>query len=612
MPESELKPKVFWDADVQMNRRDDGSMLVWQETALGPYPDRLSEKIEYWAVNAPTRTWMAERGKDGEWDRTSYSQLLTNIRAIGQALLDLGLNADRPLLILSQNSVAHGLMALGAQYVGIPSAAIAPAYSLLSADFSKLHSIGEQITPGAVFVNGLEPYKPAIEAVFADKLPILCVNGQGTGPSWQSMLATKPRGDVGTANAGTGPDTVAKFMFTSGTTGAPKAVIQTQRMLCSNMEMVRDCFAYLADEPPVLVDWAPWNHVASGNKMFNMALYNGGTYYIDAGKPTAALMGDTIRNLREISPNWYFNVPIGCEILMSAMQKDPALKKTFFKNLRVFMYAGAALAKHTWNDIERQSRDVTGREVLLCTGLGSTETAPFALFCTKPQDAPGNVGIPAKGITLKLVPSGDKLEARLKGPSITPGYWRSERLTEESFDDEGFYCLGDALRFADANDVSKGFYFDGRIAENFKLSSGTWVDVGSLRKNLTDALGGLAQDVVITGENRSELCALIVPSYEPIARLLPQEAARSHADMLNHPDLRTRTEAILTDLAASATGSATRIMRTMYLAEPLELDKGEITDKGSINQRAILKHRVDLVNALYDKDPRVMIARKQV
>jgi feruloyl-CoA synthase len=602
-----LRPVELWRSDVAWERRGDGSVLVWQKGALPPFPERLSDRITHWAKQTPDVTWMAERGRDGTWIRVSYAELLARIRAIGQGLLDLRLGPERPHAILAGNSIAHGLMALGAQYAGIPSAAIAPAYASMPSGFGKLREVAAQITPGAVFADNVDASAAAIAAAFPG-LPRLGLAGANRARDWNDLINARATSTVDAANRSTGPDTVAKFLFTSGTTGSPKAVVQTQRMLCSNMEMVRDCYTYFEKEPPVLLDWAPWNHVASGNKVFNMALYNGGTYYIDGGKPTPHLIGETIRNLRDVSPTWYFNVPVGYDMLIDAMRKDRALAESFFRNLKLMMYAGAAMAEHTWAELDRLAIEVTGKRVLLATGLGSTETAPFALFCTEPQDRPGNVGVPAKGLTLKLVPVEDRFEAHIKGPSVTPGYWRNDELTRASFDEEGFYNLGDALRFADPEDPSKGFYFDGRTAENFKMATGIWVGVGALKARLIDALQGLARDAVIAGEGRGEIGALLIPSRPAIERMTSGGAALSDTELFNHPALRSAVAKRLESCNAAAGGTSLRVARVMFMTEPLDLDRGEVTDKGSVNQRAVLRHRADLVAKLFANDPGVIVS----
>lgn len=605
MTRPQLRPVRLWQAEVASETRADGSILVWQRGELPTYPDRLSDRIAHWAKATPDAIWMAERGPDGGWQTLSYAEMFDQIRSIGQALLNLGLSAKRPLVILSGNSIAHGLMALGAQYVGIPSAAIAPAYATTTNGFDKLQQIKSQIHPAALFAENPDQLEPAIAEVFPG-LPRLGKQGKGLALAWEDMLATKIKPETAQANATTGPDTIAKFLFTSGTTGTPKAVIQTQRMLCSSMEMVLDLYAYFREQPPVFLDWAPWNHVASGNKVFNMALYNGGAYYIDGGKPVRGLFETTCRNIREVSPTWYFNVPAGFELLVDAMNADPDLAKCFFKDLKLLMYAGAAMAEHTWSELDRLAAEATGERVLLSTGLGATETAPDVLFCTEPQDVPGNIGIPMKGVTLKLVPVDDRWEAHVKGPCVTPGYWGNPALTAEVFDDEGYYNLGDALRFAEPGNPAAGFFFDGRTAENFKLATGTWVAVGPLRAKITDALGGLVRDAVIADEGRGELGALLIPFRPALERLVAEGHALSDAELCDRPEVHQEVRARLLAYNQSAGGSSLRVPRVMFLSGTLDLNKGEITDKGSVNQRAILRSRKDQVEALFAGAPGVI------
>ncbi|ADZ71292.1 feruloyl-CoA synthase [Polymorphum gilvum] len=612
MAGAKLRAIRLWSPRLKWQERPDGSMVVWREDPLGAYPDKINERLAHWARVAPDRTWMAARAADGSWREVTYAQALDAVRRLGQAFLDRGLSIERPVMILSGNSIEHALVALGAQHVGIASAAISPAYALVSGDFNKLGDICRQITPGLVYAESGTPFQKAIDAVVPADVPVVSLRDPVAGReaiALDDLLKTEPTPSVDAAFDAVGPDTVAKFLFTSGTTGSPKAVIQTQRMMCANMEMVADCYAFLRDEPPVVVDWAPWNHTASGNKVFNLVIYHGGTFYIDEGKPTPKGIAETIRNLREVSPTWYFNVPAGFEMLVHAMESDETLRQSFFRRVKLLLYAGAGMAQHTWDDLNRLAEQTLGERILLATGLGSTETAPFSLFCTDEQEHPGNVGIPSQGITLKLVPVGDKLEARLKGPNITPGYWRNPALTEAAFDEEGFYKIGDALRFAVPGDPTKGFFFDGRIAENFKLQTGTWVAVGTLRAKLVNQLGGLARDAVIAGENQEELGALLLPVMPALRALVPGEADLDDDAVLAHPAVRAELEKRLSEHARQATGSATRVMRALFLDEEPSLDKGEITDKGSINQRAVLNHRKALVETLYSDDPRVLHAR---
>ena len=610
MAGSGLRDVKMWSPQIETEERADGSTLIWRGDELGNYPEKITERLIHWAKETPDQTWMAQRTASGDWRKVTYGEALDKIRHLAQGILDQNLSLERPLVILSGNDIEHAMICLAAQFVGVPSAALSPAYSLISTDYAKLKDIAGQITPGLIFVADGEPFEKAINVAFESDVPVVSVrNGvEGrTNISFADFIATEPTDAVEAAYDKVDADTIVKFLFTSGTTGSPKAVIQNHRMICSNQEMVADCYAYMRDEPPVVVDWAPWNHTASGNKVFYMVLYSGGTFYIDEGNPSPKGMETTIKNLREISPTWYFNVPAGYELLIKAMEKDDELRESFYRRNKLVMYAGAGMAQHTWDKLSELAVQTLGVRVLLGTGLGSTETAPFAIFCSEEQTESGNIGIPAQGVTLKLVPSGDRLEARIKGPNVTPGYWRNEKLTKEAFDEEGFYCFGDALRYAVPGDAARGFFFDGRIAENFKLNTGTWVAVGPLRAKLIDELGGLVRDCVITGEDRMVLGALLVPFMPALRAIVPDEAGLDDAAIISHPIVSDAIAARLAEHAKNATGSANRVMRAMLLVEPLSLDKGEVTDKGSVNQKAILRHRADLVMAVYDDDdPRVI------
>lgn len=586
--------------------RPDGTILIRQAAQLPNWPRCMTERFLHWAKVDPDRLWMAERGADGAWVRMTYGQGAQAIRAIGAALLQRGLSVERPLLILSGNSLSHALMALGAQHVGIPSAALSPAYALSGEDRGKLAQVVEQLTPGMVFADHAARYLPAIDAVLATDVVLVSRTGRSEtrlSLDFDSLLATAPTPQADAAHAAVGPDTVAKFLFTSGTTGSPKAVIQTQGMLCSNQAMVAAAYDFLSQEPPVLVDWAPWNHTASGNKVFNMAIFHGGTYYIDDGRPTPADIGKTIRTLREVAPSWYFNVPVGYQFLLDAMETDEQLADTFFSRLRMLMYAGAAMSQPVWDRLAAVAARKVAGGVPIVSGLGATETGPFALYYSDKKDRPGNIGVPALGVTLKLVPQEGKLEARLKSPSITPGYWRNPALTASAFDEEGFYKLGDALRYAVPGEPSAGFIFDGRLAENFKLATGTWVAVGALRAALVNAMGGLISDAVIAGEEKEDLRALVVPNWNAL-----RELAGGAEDVLAHPAVVAALAERLSAHARTATGSATRVVAALVLEDPLSFDRGEVTDKGSVNQRAVLRERADLAASLWSGGPKVILA----
>lgn len=568
----------FWSPEFDIVRRSDGTTFMTHKGTAPRLADTIAARIGYWADRAPDRIALAERDGAG-WRQVGYGALWQQMRRIGAGLLARGLGQGRPVLILSENSIDHALLALAGQYAGVPTAAVSTAFSLVSQTHDKLTGVAGLLKPGLIYAGDGARYARAIAAIGGDAIVVTSCNPTDGAQPFEA-LAQEDTSAADTAFAGLRGDMVAKYLFTSGSTGSPKAVINTHDMIARNQDMVADCFRFLARRPPVVVDWAPWSHTASGNKVFHMVLYNGGTFHIDAGKPAPGAIDETLRNLREVAPTWYFNVPAGWEMLLAAFRADRALAERFFGNLDMMMYAGAGMAQHLWDGLTGLAREVTGHEVLLTTALGATETGPFALMCTTPQKSPGNIGVPAKGVTLKLVPNEGKLEARLKSPSITPGYLGAPEASAAMLDDEGFYCLGDALRPADPGDLSKGFFFDGRVAENFKLGTGTWVAVGALRARLVDHFGGLLRDAVIVGEGRDELGALLFPA--------------DGAD----PDTATLS-ALLDDFAAAATGSSTRIARAVLLRDPPDLDRGEVTDKGSINQRAVIRHRPGAVELLY-------------
>ncbi len=612
MAAGELRPVKLWDPKITSQHRSDGSILVWQDEPLGAFPRCLSERILYWAAETPDAIWMAERGDDGEWVTITYGALADLVFRVGEFLLEHDLSAERPLIILSENSLEHAVIALAAQHVGIPSAAIAPAYTQLDKEFTKLRDIVGQITPGAIFARDAELYRPAITAAFDASIPVISVTGEIEGHkhyAWSDVIRQEIGEPARRAYEAVTPDTVAKFMFTSGTTGSPKAVIQTQRMLCSNMEMVRDAMVFLQDDPPIVLDWAPWNHVAGGSKVFNMVLYNGGTFYIDSGRPTPKAFAQTLQNIMDVSPTWYFNVPVGFEMLCEAMEKDAGLAAHFYKNLKVLFYAGAGISTPTWRKLEELAVRTIGARILMTTGLGSTETAPFATFCATDQPGPGNIGVPAKGITMKLAPVGEKMEVRFKGPNVTPGYWRNPEMTANAFDEEGFYRMGDALRPVDPQDLSQGFLFDGRTAENFKLLTGTWVAVGTLRAKLVDAFEGLIRDAAITGENHNEVGALLIPFRPAMERLVEGGETLSDSALYGHPAILNRLTELLVEHAKTSTGSSNRVARAIILQAPLDFGRGEVTDKGSINQRAVLDHHGALIERLYEDHPDVIRIR---
>jgi len=587
--------------EATFTRRADGSTLVVSREPLGEYPQRITDRFLEWAERAPERTLVAKRVGGGDWRRVGWREAVQSARAIAQALLDRGASVDRPVAILSDNDIEHLLLALGAMLAGVPFAPVSPAYSLVSQDFGKLRHILGMLTPGLVFASDAR-YAKAIAAVVPRETEVVLTEGTLEGRAstpFAALLATAPTAAVDAAHASVGPDTIAKFLFTSGSTKLPKGVINTQRMLCANQQMIRQCFRALAEEPPVLVDWLPWNHTFGGNHDIGIVLYNGGTLYIDEGKPTPALIGETLRNLREIAPTVYFNVPKGFEEIANALEVDAQLRKTFFSRVRMFFFAGAGLAQPVWDKLDRLAEQECGERIRMLTGLGMTETAPFAICANAHEVKSGHIGLPAPGVELKLVPMGDKDEVRYRGPNVTPGYWRAPEQTAEHFDDEGFYCSGDAAKPMDPAHPEMGFAFDGRIAEDFKLSTGTFVSVGPLRAKIVAAGDPLVQDVVIAGLDRDDIGILLFPRPDACRAFAHAAADAPIAAVLADARVRAFFEHLVDGLWATGTGSATRVARALVLVEPPSIDRGEITDKGSINQRAVLTHRAADVDRLY-------------
>ncbi len=588
--------------DAVLERRGDGVILIRAKQPLGTYHRKLSEPLAHWAKAAPERTFLAQRDAQGEWRRLSYADVLTHVKRIGASLLRRGLSAERPIAIISGNDIEHALLGLAAMHVGIPYAPISPAYALLSSDFGKLRAIIDLLTPGLVFANDGGAFARALYQTVPDSIELVVTrNPLGDRPTtlFADLLGAEDEMGVAAAHTKVTPDTIAIFLFTSGSTGNPKGVINTHRMLCSNQAMLSAGFAFVADEPPVVVDWLPWSHTFGSNHNFNMVLVNGGSLYIDDGNPTPPGVPKTARNLREIAPTIYFNVPKGYEALVPHFRADKQLTQNFFSRLKVLFYAGAGLNQTTWDDLTRLAVETTGERIIFLSSLGSTETAPLALACCWDFDRPGNIGLPAPGVELKLVPNEGKLEARLRGPHITPGYWRQDQLTRDAFDEEGFYKLGDALKFADPGDPGKGLLFDGRIAEDFKLSTGTWTSVGPLRARFIDHFAPLVRDAVFAGPDRDYVVALVVPDIEACRTLSGLSADAAPAAIHAAPSVRAHFGERLNTLAAVSAGSSTRVARVLLMAEPPSMDKGEMTDKGSINQRAVLKNRAALVDELY-------------
>jgi feruloyl-CoA synthase len=594
-----------WVADpfrTDVERRSDGSLLLRPQGTLAEHPSRLMDFLEHWARLAPERTLVARRGVNGEWHRVSYSEMLGRVKRVAAGLASRELSEQRPIVILSGNSIEHLVLGFAAMWVGVPYCPMSPAYSLASSDLRKARYVIELLTPGMIAAFDL----PAFARVLSELEPY--------GAEVVTTLAAVEApvsSELEARHARTGGDTLCRFLLTSGSTGQPKAVITTNRMVCSNAAMLRQALPFLADEPPVLVDWLPWNHTFGGSHNIGLVLGNGGTLYIDDGKPTPAGIATTIRNLREVAPSVYFNVPAGFEMLARRLHEDEVLRRNFYSRLRACFFAGAALSQHTWDALDASALAERAEKVPMLSGLGATETGPSVTFTTPSMMRSGVIGLPAAGNLVKLAPVHEKLEICVRSPSVTPGYWRQSELTANAFDEEGFYRLGDAVRLIDATDPTRGLLFDGRIGEDFKLANGSWVSVGPLRAELIAALAPVAQDVVIAGLNAEFVAALIVADVGACAGIIELQSPLTPAAVARHPRLIDWLRRRLIAHASVNPASTRCIRRALVLETPLSLDQGEITDKGSVNQRAVLRCRAEAVAELYALEPALHVVETQ-
>lgn len=581
-------------ARVEVVRRPDGTILLRSPIPLREPARTVTEWLVSWAERTPDATFLAERQSGGDFVPWSYSAMLEAVRATAGQLLDLGASEARPLMLLSDNSVDHAILSLAAQHVGIPAVPISAAYSLMSRDHAKLRAIAELVEPAVIFADDPVRYGPALAAIaFANARVVVSKDPADDALELSSLRQSHVDARVEEANSAIGPGTIAKILFTSGSTGEPKGVINTHRMLTSNQEAIAQLWPFLEARPPRLVDWLPWNHTFGGNHNFNMVLRNGGTLYINAGKPAPALVGETVRNLREISPTIYFDVPRGFDVLLPFLEEDEALRTRFFAELDLVFYAGAALPQSLWDRMEAVSKRARAKAIPMVSAWGSTETSPLVTSVHFAIPRAGVIGLPAPGCEVKLVPNADKLEMRVRGPNVTPGYLKRPDLTEAAFDDEGFYRIGDAGRFEDEQNPEKGLVFDGRVSEDFKLTTGTWVHVGTLRVELIAACTPVVSDAVITGHDRDEVGALLFLNSAACAAM-------------DRPAIATAIVEGLRALGAKGRGSSQRVTRALVLDEPASIDAGEITDKGYLNQRRILERRAELVDALHRGGPGVL------
>jgi feruloyl-CoA synthase len=600
--------RLFAPPRIQITDLPDGSQLLESPEPLAPHARAVGEWLAHWAQATPESPFLSERAGPG-WRTVSYAQAHQQVLALATWMLDAGLSPERPLAILSDNSIEHGLLMLAAQQVGVPVAPVSVAYSLASSDHAKLRGIIELLTPGVIVVGSLTAYSAALKAIegLHDARILSLVAPQSAAESSASplrdagLLAHTDPTRVAAAFAQVGPDTVAKILFTSGSTGTPKGVINTQRMLCASQQAKAQVWPFLAQTPPVIVDWLPWSHTFGGNHNFYLVLRHGGHLCVDAGKPAPGLVDTTLANIKAIQPTVVFNVPRGFDLLVQALRTDTDLRERFFARVQVIFYAAAALPQPLWDALTELAIQTVGEAVPLVSAWGSTETSPLATDCHFQAERAGVIGLPVPGTVLRLVPHAGKLEIRVRGPNVMPGYWRRQELTADAFDEQGFYRIGDAVRFVDSARPEAGLMFDGRIAEDFKLSSGTWVSVGALRVRAVEMLMPIAQDVVVTGHDRPEVGLLIVPNVPACRALSGLPAEAPLAAVLACDPVRVAVRQGLLALQAESRGaSSLHARRAVLLEAPLSIDAGEITDKGYVNQRAVLSHRADQVTRLHE------------
>jgi len=603
-----LRPVRFFSPEVEVTRQEDGSLLMRSLEPLAEYDCRVGDWLDRWAREAPGRDFIVEQTPPGE-RIIAYGEARARVLLLAGGLLRHDLSPDRPLTILAANSIDHALIMLAALYVGIPIAPIAPAYALQSVDFAKLGHAFRLLTPGMVVVDDGARYRQAIETALQPDIPVVAIRNASPKMHDLAWLRGRARNAdaVRAAADRVGPATIAKFLFTSGSTGMPKAVVNTHGMICSNSQMKRQIAPFLAEEPPVMVDWAPWNHTAGSNSNFSIILHNGGTLYVDPGKPTPTQFAASLELLRRVAPTIYFNVPRGYELLMPHLEADRAFREHFFSRLKFLWYAAASMQPATWFQLEKLAVETVGHRILTVTGLGMTETAPIALFGNAEASGPGVMGIPVAGVELKLVPHDDSYEARYRGPNVTPGYWRDPVATRAAFDEQGFFRSGDLLSFIDPERPKAGLRFDGRISEDFKLTSGTKVSAGKLRLDALDTLRPLANEVVVCGADRDDVRILVFPDWEACSAAAGLGRDATPARIASHPKLRGIFHERLFRLYEAGTGSSNRIVAAMLVEVPPSAAAGELTEKGTVNPRALQRNRPELLEILFgDKDGRVL------
>jgi feruloyl-CoA synthase len=595
----------FAVAQVEVERRASGTLILRSPQVLGPYARHLGVYLQRWAREVPRTVFLAERLPSAGWRRVSYAEMLAMVESIGQWLLDHEFTTERPLMLLSENSIDLAAMTLAGMYAGVPVVPVSPAYSLMSRDHKKLKAITALVKPGLIYASDGGCYSKALSAIVEPGCQVVLSNGElpeHQCVAFSTLQQYKATSDAAHCAERLDPDSVAKILFTSGSTGEPKGVMTTHRMLCANQQGIAQCWPFLEQRPPLILDWLPWSHAFGANHNFNLILRNGGTLYIDEGKPIPGLIERTVENLKEVSPTIYFNAPRGYDMLLHYLERDSALAAKFFQQLDLIVYAAAALPQQLWERLEAVSIRVRGERVRMVSSWGSTETTSSATSVHFTIEKAGVIGLPVPGVEIMLTPTDDKMELRVRGPIVTPGYWRRPDLTQSAFDEEGFYLVGDSGHLDDPTDPAKGIVFDGRIAEDFKLSSGTWVQCGSVRLGAISACSPLVQDMVLTGRDREAVGALIFLNLSA-CRAMVGEPGLTVAEAVGNPKIRNQVREGLARFNVAHPSSSMRIAYGILVPEPPSIDAGEVTDKGYINQRAVTEHRASLVDKLYAESP---------
>ena len=587
--------------DIEMTEGKRGVLYLRSREPLESRPERITDRLVHWAAQRPDNIFIGQRETSGGWRRLTYEEVFTKVKRVAQYLMDQPVSVDRPVAILSGNSIEFAIVMLSALHIGIPVVSISPAYSLRSTDYAKLKHCIELITPGLIFVQDGQMFETPLKYV-SQGIKVLAVDQPlHDHDTLVNALSSDVTPQVDEAYHRVQSSSIAKILFTSGSTGMPKGVINTHGNLTTNCQQTLQTFPFMKEHGFHIIDWLPWHHTFGGNNNFGMALYCGGSIHIDDGAPTPDGIEKTIRNLKEIAPTIFYNVPKGYEELLPYLQSDQELAAHLFSRLCKFFYAGASLSQHVWDGYEQLAADTIGKRIFMATALGMTEASPSAIFSTKMGMRPGDLGVPVPGLSVKLVPVAGKVEARFKGDNLTPGYWRNAEATTDAFDEEGYYKTGDAVVLLDPKDPNQGLVFDGRIAEDFKLNTGAWVSVGALRGKIVKASNGLIRDAVIAGHDKSYLSAILIPDEHACMALVDGDESMSLSEVMSHPKVVDSTQLIINILGAQSTGSSTCIRRAMIADFPLSIDKGEVTDKGTINQSAFLQSRKALIEKLYDE-----------